>query len=359
MSPAGKGRGSYKNDSRFLIKGKDRTGGPPGSPLRSYLQTGRYMEYCKASCFFRNGSYLQTRIFWFCLLQAIIFPASAEPIPGSMTQADLTPAQQLDIAAIEAAYPGMIAAIEVENGLVTLVTGSGKRFLYDDGRAKTAEEALDDPDLEDMLAQIYPTGPVSGDPATGFHPGRRRVTGFFLEVYGHDPGEVSAACRPVRFLDRTVMFNARNGAADALSRVSARLAELVARDPGLREILYPVVGTFCWRTIAGTQRLSMHSLAIAVDVNPGRNPYWRHHRRPSDKLSRRARFPKEVIEAFEAEGFIWGGKWAEYDLMHFEYRPELLIKSRLLQEDRSETEIEKKQGKSPCRTMKKMSPCTA
>ncbi|NMC49485.1 MAG: M15 family metallopeptidase [Desulfovibrio sp.] len=273
-----------------------------------------------------------------------------------MTQADLTPAQQLDIAAIAAAYPGMIAAIEIENGLVTLVTGSGKRFIYDDGRAKTAEEALDDPDLEDMLAQIYPPGPVSEDTETGFHPGRRRVTGFFLEVYGHDPGEVSAACRPVRFLDRTVMFNARNGAADALSRVSARLAELVARDPGLRDILYPVVGTFCWRTIAGTQRLSMHSLAIAVDVNPGRNPYWRHHRRPSDKLSRRARFPKEVIEAFEAEGFIWGGKWAEYDLMHFEYRPELLIKSRLLQEGRSETEIEKKQGESPCRTMKKMSP---
>jgi hypothetical protein len=25
--------------------------------------------------------------------------------------------------------------------------------------------------------------------------------------------------------------------------------------------------------------------------------------------------------AFEAEGFIWGGKWAAFDLMHFEYGP--------------------------------------
>ena len=33
--------------------------------------------------------------------------------------------------------------------------------------------------------------------------------------------------------------------------------------------------------------------------------------------------------AFEAEGFIWGGKWSEFDLMHFEYRPELILLARL------------------------------
>src|SRR5690242_16362928 len=27
---------------------------------------------------------------------------------------------------------------------------------------------------------------------------------------------------------------------------------------------------------------------------------------------------------FEQHGFIWGGRWAHYDTMHFEYRPELL-----------------------------------
>jgi hypothetical protein len=29
---------------------------------------------------------------------------------------------------------------------------------------------------------------------------------------------------------------------------------------------------------------------------------------------------------FEQHGFIWGGRWAHYDTMHFEYRPELLGK---------------------------------
>ena len=36
------------------------------------------------------------------------------------------------------------------------------------------------------------------------------------------------------------------------------------------------------------------------------------------------RMPLEIVEAFEHEGFIWGGQWAHYDTMHFEYRPELL-----------------------------------
>jgi hypothetical protein len=30
------------------------------------------------------------------------------------------------------------------------------------------------------------------------------------------------------------------------------------------------------------------------------------------------------VAVFERHGFIWGGRWAHYDTMHFEYRPELL-----------------------------------
>jgi hypothetical protein len=37
-----------------------------------------------------------------------------------------------------------------------------------------------------------------------------------------------------------------------------------------------------------------------------------------------------VIRAFENEGFTWGGKWALYDNMHFEFRPELHEINRLI-----------------------------
>ncbi len=288
------------------------------------------------SCAYRIWTYLLTGTL--CLVGSAFLAACAEaagPVNNTPVPADPGTVQQLDLAALMAAYPGVIVEVVAEGDRYFAVTRSGRRFIYDDGRAKSTQEALDDPDLEDMLAQPYQPGPLVGDPPAGQHPGRRRVTDFLAEVYGPDAAEVSAACRPVRFLDRTVPFNSRNGAADALERVSARLEDLVAREPGLRAVLYPVVGTFNWRLIAGTSRLSMHALAIAVDINPGRNPYWRHHRRPSDKLARRQSFPMEVLEAFEAEGFIWGGKWAEYDIMHFEFRPELLIKARVLRGDRS------------------------
>ena len=39
--------------------------------------------------------------------------------------------------------------------------------------------------------------------------------------------------------------------------------------------------------------------------------------------------PAAVIKAFEDEGFIWGGRWAIWDNMHFEYHPELFVARQL------------------------------
>ena len=35
--------------------------------------------------------------------------------------------------------------------------------------------------------------------------------------------------------------------------------------------------------------------------------------------------PQPVIDAFERNGFVWGGKWLFFDPLHFEYRPETLL----------------------------------
>ena len=73
----------------------------------------------------------------------------------------------------------------------------------------------------------------------------------------------------------------------------------------------------------------MHSFAAAVDVSPKGNPYWRNLPPGTNMLATRQAFPIAIVTAFEAEGFIWGGKWSEFDLMHFEYRPELILLARL------------------------------
>jgi hypothetical protein len=111
--------------------------------------------------------------------------------------------------------------------------------------------------------------------------------------------------------------------APALERVAARL-----RDPGLSVYFQQMGGTFVWRKILGTNRRSPHSWGIAVDIGVPRSDYW-EWAKPREPIRWRNRIPQAIVDAFEAEGFIWAGRWFHYDTMHFEYRPELLDPSCL------------------------------
>ena len=98
--------------------------------------------------------------------------------------------------------------------------------------------------------------------------------------------------------------------------------------PGLHKYLQDIGGTFNWRTIAGTDRLSSHSFGITIDINVKFANYWKwdlNNRGKTDSIPYKNNIPYEIVEVFEKYGFIWGGKWYHYDSMHFEYRPELLV----------------------------------
>jgi D-alanyl-D-alanine carboxypeptidase len=178
---------------------------------------------------------------------------------------------------------------------------------------------LDDPDLEDMFAQAYPRDSVIFLP--DYDPGRCRPNAFFMKLYGGSAEEVRRRLVPVDWLGQRLQFNGEAGAAAALARVAKRLAG----SPALLPFLKPSAGTFNWRLVAGTQRLSNHSFGIAIDLNVAHAHYWRWSKefKAGKPLVYQNKIPKEIVAAFEAEGFIWGGKWYHYDTMHFEYRPEL------------------------------------
>jgi hypothetical protein len=72
------------------------------------------------------------------------------------------------------------------------------------------------------------------------------------------------------------------------------------------------LGCFNWRRIRGSLSMSMHSGAIALDINPAQNP-MKFGKLVTD-------MPKGFIEAFESEGFTWGGRWIRKDAMHFELK---------------------------------------
>jgi hypothetical protein len=103
--------------------------------------------------------------------------------------------------------------------------------------------------------------------------------------------------------------------------VTERIERAREADARLGRFLRKLAGGFAARKIAGTERTSAHAFGIAIDLDKSLSDYWRWQKRKP--LRWRNRFPQAIVDAFEAEGFIWGGRWYHYDTMHFEYRPEL------------------------------------
>lgn len=135
-------------------------------------------------------------------------------------------------------------------------------------------------------------------------------------VYGKNEKEVRENLTKVDFLGQMVEFNKKNGASHALEKVSKELKNILDKDPSLGKFLKNIGGTFKWRNIAGTNQLSAHSYAIAIDINVEYSSYWRWNKNYKNLI------PKEIVDVFEKHKFIWGGRWVHFDTMHFEYRPE-------------------------------------
>jgi hypothetical protein len=224
-----------------------------------------------------------------------------------------------------AAYPDFLEGHE-DNAVIWR---DGTRTRFDDGREKSFMERLVDPDLEDQFYVDYPRGLRGVPPLENVDPGRVRYQPFFEKMYGNckqDSAAVSANLQEVVWLPenngRTLRATRINGVADALQQVSNKLDKLPQR---FMKYLRPSAGTYSCRTIAGTERFSVHAFGAAVDINAKYGDYWRWSgAEAGDPLTYRNRIPWEIVEIFEQHGFIWGGKWYHYDTLHFEYRPELL-----------------------------------
>ncbi|MFM8473823.1 MAG: M15 family metallopeptidase [Candidatus Kapaibacterium sp.] len=82
---------------------------------------------------------------------------------------------------------------------------------------------------------------------------------------------------------------------------------------------------FNYRTVAGTNRLSLHAHGRAIDLNPFLNPYLTPGKRPLRPYDPRS--PGTIVRgdaaytAFVKRGWTWGGDWKnEKDYQHFEKR---------------------------------------
>ncbi len=234
-----------------------------------------------------------------------------------------------DLQCLMAAYPEYIKGVEKsDEGNVFLVMKSGIRILYDDKREKSAEEKIADPDLQDMMEQEYSLFTDQKLRGKNDDPGRARVYALLKEVYGASQQQVEGKLINVKAGGRFFQFNRENQAAKALQSAMQELAQLAETRPDVRACVFPCSGTYNYRYIADTNRLSPHAFGIAIDLARDKRDYWKWASREQGQ-KRLASYPKEIVEIFEKNNFIWGGKWGHFDILHFEYRPEIILKARL------------------------------
>lgn len=194
----------------------------------------------------------------------------------------------------------------------------GTVMNYDDGREKTHDEKLDDADLEDMMSQAYIKGAGWAEPpAENYEPGRIRYEPFFEKMYGSTQAEVTKNLTTINWFGTSVQVSTINNVDKKLKAVMEDLEKLPEK---YHKYFKKTAGTFNYRKIAGTDRYSVHSYGVAIDINTEYSDYWQWDK----SMKYRNRIPVEVAEVFEKHGFIWGAKWYHYDTMHFEFRPELI-----------------------------------
>jgi hypothetical protein len=232
-----------------------------------------------------------------------------------------------DLLCLMLAYPEYITSIEEKNGYIYLLMKSGKKLLYDDKEVKNPQEKLANPDLQDTLEQMYPLAPIRSIMATNFDPGRGRSYGLLSEVYGNSKQAIQSNLIKVNIGYNNCQFNTNNKAAYSLKAVMKEVIPLSERNQNVRRCLLPSSGTFNYRVISGTNRLSPHSFGIAIDLASDKRDYWKWASK-EDGEKRLASYPSELVKVFENNGFVWGGKWSHFDILHFEYRPEIILKAR-------------------------------
>lgn len=235
----------------------------------------------------------------------------------------------MDFECLVNSYPGIITGMVTDDQKrLWLIVYGKEKILYDDGIQRSYDEAVINGTVKDSMLQIYPLEPYRPLPGVCIGPGRVRSNEFFQTIYGKNKEMVQDQLVTLALQGEKEEFSRIAGADKALQNVFKAIERLLEKDPQLSEYITPFGGTFCWRPIEGEIRLSPHSYGIAIDLNVEKGIYWRWTKDKEQYLQTQKNYPSELVQLFEENGFIWGGKWYEFDFMHFEYRPELICKAK-------------------------------
>ncbi len=231
-----------------------------------------------------------------------------------------------DILTLMMAYPDEIEDIEVsEDGFIYLILNN-KKIIYDDKKEKNKYEKISNADIQDTLEVVYPLGDINSV-VEGIDPGRSRAYIFLSNIYGENQSEIEKNLSFFSTSCGNIMFNKNAKAGEALKKSLDEAKKLAEKDSKINNYIFPISGSYNYRVIQDTGRLSPHAYGIAIDLTRNDSDYWKWV--DKSKGSKRIEgYPKELVRVFENNGFVWGGKWEHFDILHFEYRPEIILKSK-------------------------------
>jgi hypothetical protein len=243
---------------------------------------------------------------------AVPLPASGDPVER----------------ALEMAYPGL--DLDRAAGIITLASGGTVAFAPP--RDTDPAARLINATIGDQFVYTYPLDFTLTARRAPFHdPGRLRNDAFFRALYFDDKRAARASLTRVQYdgPGGSTRFSVTQKHC-VHAQLDAALTQIEALGAAFDVFFENSGGSFNWRNIAGTTRLSVHSFGIAVDLNTQLGGYWRWSgAAQGEAAAYDNKIPEEIVRAFERWGFIWGGKWHHFDGMHFEYRPELILHARL------------------------------
>jgi hypothetical protein len=283
----------------------------------------------------------------FFLLILLLNPALSAAPPEAQE-----PGPELVLRAYQYCYPGKAGEPVWQNGDWTITVGA-ETFYWAGGRLLPAALRGETGAWLPHSWMVYPDRVPSPELYSPGYIAALRIQGsaeaggredqhraFQAALYGGlTRREIEALLVRIEFLGQKIVVH--RDIAEALQRVETSILNAALQDAETAAFTKTAgqIGAYNWRQIRGSNRMSYHSWGLAVDILPqdtgGGGIYWLWERTHNEDwmllpLERRWKPPDRVIDAFEHEGFIWGGKWPLYDNMHFEYRPELHEINRLL-----------------------------
>ncbi len=255
-----------------------------------------------------------------------------------------------ELHALAAAYPDRVSEVSQQDGDWAALV-NGRWFFWAHGRILPGDQRADWEKYARFRFYSYPPGDLPPLPVLDAETTARlrkvladsrvrppRRSEAFLEQLYDAAGRAATERRmtSVDFLGFSVTVHERIAA--PLAAAAQEIQQAAKKDPQVAAFLKGLnaVDGFNYRDVAGTLSRSYHSYGLAVDFIPrsygGKAAYWRWVPNGTSDWwtiphDHRWMMPMAVVAAFERQGFVWGGKWLFFDMMHFEYRPEIFILS--------------------------------